>query len=171
MVPPKPPQEDDAAALEAGPLGFFRMALGRSFEPSPAFSGSVASWRLGILRLLLSTGAVFGLFAYVPSVALSVHEHLWAVAVVDTLAYAWVVTAALSPRGSYASRVLGLMIVLYLISLALLVQPNTTGAGLLWITVLPVFAAIFLDLGAALTWWVVAALTILACGAGMALGL
>ena len=168
---PKPPQEDDAAALGSGPRAFFRMALGRALEPRAAFTGSVASWRLGILKLLLSAGAVFGLFAFVPSLILSLHEHLWGVAMVDTLAYAWVVTASLSPRWSYATRVRGLVLLLYLISLALLVKPNTAASGLLWITILPVLAAIFLDLGAALACWALAALTILGCGWGMGLGL
>jgi PAS domain S-box-containing protein len=122
------------------------------------------------MEAMLQVGAVFGPLAYLPSVIISVHEHLWNVALVDTLTYGWVVAAALCPHWPYATRVRGTLLVLYLVCLALLVQARTAGAGLLWIAVLPVVAAIFLSLRAAFVCWMVTLVTIAGCGWAMATG-
>jgi PAS domain S-box-containing protein len=131
--------------------------------PSPG-EGSVAFWRKRIMELMIIVGAFLGMLAYVPSVLLSLRVGLWSVAVVDTLAYGWVVAAALSPRWRYQTRVGGLMAVLYLIALVLLVRIGTAGAGLLWISALPVMAAILIGLRAALLTWLLAVATLAGCG-------
>jgi PAS domain S-box-containing protein len=56
------------------------------------------------------------------------------------------------------------------ICLALLLQARTAGAGLLWVAVLPVVAAIFLSLRAAAVCWLVTLATIAGCGWAMATG-
>lgn len=152
------------------PLGFFP-ALFRRFLLLPApGERSVAFWRQRTLALMLLAGAILGLPAYLPSVALSLRERLWSVVLVDTLAYGWVVVAALSPRWSHATRVRGLISVLYLVSVVLLLRLGTAGAGLLWIAALPVLAAILISLRAALACWGLAAATLAVCGWAAASG-
>jgi PAS domain S-box-containing protein len=146
--------------------GLFRRTL---LLPNPGET-SVAYWRLLILDLILAAGAILGLAAYVPSVLLSIHGHLWAVTAVDTLAYGWVVAAAVAPGWRFVTKARGLVILMYLISLVLLLSVGHPAPGLLWITTLPVIAAVLLGLRAALLSWALAAATLAGCGWAYAFG-
>jgi len=141
-----------------------------SFQPPATGEGSVAYWQACIVARMLQAGAVLGLFACIPSILLSAHKGMWSVVLVDVLSYAWVLAAALAPGWSHATRVRGVLTVMYLIALVLMVHAPSACAGLLWICILPVLAALFLDLRAGFIAWLVALGTILACAWAMATG-
>jgi len=48
-------------------------------------------WQERFLLVFVFVGTFFGFFVYLPSVALSIKEGLWSVAVADTIIYGWVV--------------------------------------------------------------------------------
>jgi len=141
-----------------------------SFQPPASGEGSVAYWQACIMGRMLQAGAVLGLLACIPSILLSAHKGLWSVVLVDLLCYTWVLAAALSPGWSHATRVRGVLMVLYLTALVLMAHAPSAGAGLLWIAILPVVAALFLDLRAAFFVWLIALGTIAGCAWAMAAG-
>jgi signal transduction histidine kinase/CheY-like chemotaxis protein len=90
---------------------------------------------------------------------------------VDTLAYGWVMWAALRPRWSYRARVRGLLGVVYLLAVMLLVRLGTAAAGLLWLMAVPILAALLRGLKSAVIWWLLGAVTLAACGWAVSAGL
>ncbi len=86
--------------------------------------------------------AVFGFIAYVPSMWGAVSAQLWSVAVVDTVAYAIVVYAAMSRR--LPSRMkLGILIVVSLgVGTTVLVGTGMSGAGYIWLMAAVIFSAV-----------------------------
>jgi signal transduction histidine kinase len=150
---------------------FFWTLFGRPLSLPPGDEGSLAFWRRQILESMLATGAILGSIAYIPSVLLSVRVHLWSIAVVDTLAYGYVLWAALSPRWSFRARVRGLLLVVYLLAVLLLVRLGTAAAGLLWLMAVPVLAAVLRGLRSAIFWWLLGAATLAACGWAVSAGL
>ncbi len=159
----------EGASLAPAPRSLKGM-LGDALKLPSKGEASIAFWRERIVGVMVLAGAVAGFFVYVPSVLLCLKVHLWSVAVVDTLAYGWVVAAAFSPRMTCKARAWGFLVMDYAIALALLVRIPSVGAGLLWLTALPVLAAILLGLRPAVMTWALSAATLAACTVAAALG-
>ena len=103
-------------------------------------AAEVLLWRHRILDGLLATLAVAAFVAYVPGVWLSVVNGLTAIAVLDTVAYAFVVFLAVWRRGPFAFRAWATLAVGYALGAALLVVLGPFGAGYLWLFAVPVMA-------------------------------
>ncbi|TVR55654.1 MAG: sensor histidine kinase [Spirochaetaceae bacterium] len=87
--------------------------------------------------------AVIGFVAYVPSMWGAISSRLWAIAVVDTIAYAVIVYAALS-RGLSSHKKLAILIVVSLgVGTTVLIGTGMSGAGYIWLMAAAIFSAIF----------------------------
>lgn len=84
-----------------------------------------------------------GLVAYVPSVYAAVVEGLWAIAVVDTVAYAVVIVAAFSRRIGFGARLWVMIAISLAIGATVLVMTGPYGAGYIWLLVAAMFSALF----------------------------
>jgi len=151
----------------ARPLQRMRALFLRALQLPSSHVRGLAFWRERVLEGILLLTAVLGIAVYLPSVVLCARLHLWSVVVVDTAAFGWVVAAAFSSRGSYATRAWGLMATFYALALVLLVRTGLVGAAMLWVCVLPTMAAVLIGLEAAVTFWLLSALTLGACVLGI----
>ncbi|GEM_PF-2619197 len=153
------------------PFRSLRALFRQSLQVPAMGGGDVAFWRLRVLDLMLAAGAMLGPLVLVPSFLLSIRVRFWSVAVIDLLAYGWILAAALAPRWSYRTRAWGLLALLYVLALVLLTRLGSAGAGMLWLGAFPVMAAILLSPRAALVCWGLAAATLAAGAAGVSRGL
>jgi diguanylate cyclase (GGDEF)-like protein/PAS domain S-box-containing protein len=80
----------------------------------------IAHWRARVFSSLLSYVVLFGTLAALPSIALSISERLWPVALMDGAALAWVVALWRLPQFSYNFRVVNFLAILYLIGVGLM---------------------------------------------------
>jgi diguanylate cyclase (GGDEF)-like protein/PAS domain S-box-containing protein len=80
----------------------------------------IAHWRSRVFASLLSYVVMLGTLAAVPSIGLSISEGLWPVALMDSVALAWVIALWRLPRLSYTFRVLNFLAILYLIGIGLM---------------------------------------------------
>jgi signal transduction histidine kinase/CheY-like chemotaxis protein len=127
-------------------------------------------WRARILQAVLTACAFGGLVAYVPSAWLSIHSGLFTIAVVDTIAYALVVALARWRSGPHEVRTWALLIIGYTLGLLLLVVLGPSGAGYLWLFVVPVLAGVLLGLRASLYTSALNAITLAGVGILVARG-
>ena len=121
-------------------------------------------WREKILLFLMYVLMIFVLMAYIPSIILSITEELWAIAIVDTAAYGFLIYIFLSKRLSVRFRSFSIMILGYLLGSFLLLAVGPYGAGYLWLFIVPVLASILSDLKATLFTILLNALTLIAIG-------
>ncbi|MBW1870140.1 MAG: hypothetical protein JRI73_12910, partial [Deltaproteobacteria bacterium] len=89
-------------------------------------------------------GAVFGFFVYLPSVALSIKEDLWSVAVADTIIYAWVIILFSNRSIPFAVRAVSISLIGYILGMLLLLTIGPFGGGPTWLFAFPVMVAILL---------------------------
>ncbi len=80
----------------------------------------IAHWRSRVFESLLSYVVLLGTLAAVPSIGLSVSEGLWPVALMDSVALAWVAALWRLPRLNYTFRVLNFLAILYMIGIGLM---------------------------------------------------
>ena len=80
----------------------------------------IAHWRSRVFSSLLSYVVMLGTLAAVPSIGLSISEGLWPVALMDSVALAWVIALWRLPQLSYTFRVLNFLAILYLIGIGLM---------------------------------------------------
>jgi signal transduction histidine kinase len=150
-----------ARRVEAGPA-------------NPALPGApgdeLARWRARILQSVLTACASGGLLAYVPSVWLSIHSGLFTIAVVDSIAYALILALARWRSGPHEVRTWALLIIGYTLGLLLLVLLGPSGAGYLWLFVVPVLAGVLLGLRASLYTSALNAITLAGVGILVARG-
>ncbi len=141
----------DAVSLP-GLAGFVKWAYANiiaclTIEPSSRRLSLVApnleSERSGLLSALFRFAAVAGLAAYLPGVVAGAVQGIWAIVIVDTVAYAVVVAIAFLPRIRPALQ-LGVLIALSLsVGIVVLVTVGPLGAGYLWILFAMVISALF----------------------------
>lgn len=102
-------------------------------------------WRRRILDRALLAGALLGPLAYVPSVWLSIREHLWSLVVLDTLLYGWVLLLALRPRWPYPLRASSVVAMVLLMALVLGPTTGLRETALIWLEFASILAALFLS--------------------------
>ena len=127
-------------------------------------------WRERILRAVLVTTSWLGGVAYVPSVYLSLRQQLWSIAIADTVVWGVVLFLTLTPGLSHRVRARSLVVLVYGLGMLLVAYVGISGAGLAWLTAMPVFAAILLGQRAALAGLALSALAMGASCAGVAAG-
>ena len=118
-------------------------------DPTIAAEGvaplGLPDWRRRILDRTLLAGALLGPLAYVPSVWLSVREHLWGLVALDTLLYGWVLLLALKPRWPYSLRASSVVAMVLLMALVLGPATGLRETALIWLEFASIVAALFLS--------------------------
>jgi hypothetical protein len=122
----------------------------------------IDSWRGHVLSVILFVVVVLGAVVAVPSILLALRERLWAVALVDAVALAWVVALWRVRAFSYRVRAGNFCALLYLLGLAMLVTIGQ--ASQIYLMGFPVMAALLLGLRPALYALALNAVTLLAVG-------
>ena len=114
-----------------------------SSPDSESVTASTADHVEHVLTRFFRFFAVIGFIAYVPSMWGAISSRLWAIAVVDTVAYAVIVYAALS-RGLSSRQKLAILIVVSLgVGTTVLVGTGMSGAGYIWLMAAAIFSAVF----------------------------
>ena len=103
-------------------------------------------WQERFLLVFILVGAVFGLFVYLPSVALSITEDLWIVAIADTIIYAWLVILFFRRSIPFVVRAVTVSLIGYILGMVLLLTIGPSGGGPVWLFGFPVMVAILLGL-------------------------
>ena len=132
---------------------------------------SLGAWRERVVRVLARSAAILVVVAYPPSIWLSIVNGFPSLVVIDTLACGGVLLAALRPSLPYRVRAGLLLGVFYLLAVVLLVQVGMPGAGLVWLSMVPVVAALLLGMRGAIVALSVMGGTVALFGIGIAAGL
>jgi two-component system, cell cycle sensor histidine kinase and response regulator CckA len=101
-------------------------------------------WQEKVLLNLLLVSAVLGFITWVPSLALSIRENLWIVAMVDTLMFCMVLILFLTPGLSYTVRAMSISIMSYLLGIILILTLGPFGAGPVWLFFFPILTGVLL---------------------------
>ncbi|WBS03687.1 EAL domain-containing protein [Pseudoduganella sp. SL102] len=102
----------------------------------------IAHWRIQIFTLLLSVVAVLGVAAALPSIAVTAYHGRWSIAIVDTVAMAWVLALWRARSLPYHVRVFNFLAILYLVGVALMVTVGPISQ--VYLLAPPVLAAVLL---------------------------
>jgi signal transduction histidine kinase/ActR/RegA family two-component response regulator len=132
---------------------------------------SLGAWRERVVRVLARSAAILVVVAYPPSIWLSIVNGFPSLVVIDTLACGGLLLAALRPSLPYRVRAGVLLGVFYVLAVVLLVQVGMPGAGLVWLSMVPVVAALLLGMRAAIVALSVMGGTVALFGIGIAAGL
>ena len=124
----------------------------------------IAYWQEKILLNLFLAITGLGLIAYIPSVALSIKEELWIIAVIDTFLYIFIVFLFFKPNISFTFRAISIPLISYLLGLILLTTLGPFGAGPVWLFFFPVITGILLGYKMAFWTLIINALTITGLG-------
>lgn len=124
----------------------------------------IAAWRERIFSSLLKIVLIIGTIATVPVIPFLVREGMYIVAVADTMALAWIFLIWRLDGLSYTLRVVGFLVVGYVLAVTLLLSVGT--ASLSYLLGPPVIAAILLNLRPAMLALVLGAATIVGLGGG-----
>jgi diguanylate cyclase (GGDEF)-like protein/PAS domain S-box-containing protein len=108
----------------------------------------IAHWRTQIFSSLLTIVLVLGTITAVPSMALAVHEGMWAVLAMDAVALAWVTAVWWCRRVPYTVRVLNFLAIVFLIGVGLMLTVGPVSQ--IYLVSAPVLAAVLLGMAPAL---------------------
>jgi len=108
----------------------------------------IAHWRSRVFESLLSYVVLLGTLAAVPSIGLSISEGLWRVALMDSVALAWVAALWRLPRLNYTVRVLNFLAILYMIGIGLMLTIGPVSQ--IFLMALPVLGVVLLGMRPAL---------------------
>jgi hypothetical protein len=99
--------------------------------------------RAHLLNSLLKWTVALGGFAYVPSLLACIHDGLFTLAAIDTLAYAVLALVFFSERTTYHTRLVTAVLTTLLLGAAVLFNTGTDGAGHVWLICSAFVAALF----------------------------
>ena len=122
----------------------------------------IAHWRSRVFSSLLSYVVMLGTLAAVPSIGLSISEGLWPVALMDSVALAWVIALWRLPQLSYTFRVLNFLAILYMIGIGLMLTVGPVSQ--IFLMAPPVLGVVLLNMRWALGALGVSGASILALG-------
>lgn len=114
--------------------------------PNVTIDDGLQYWRELLLRLFLLICTFLGLLVYLPSVALSIKEGLWVVAVADTIIYGFILILFFTPSFSYGIRAITISLLSYILGMVLLLTIGPHGGGPVWLFAFPIVVAILLGL-------------------------
>ena len=119
----------------------------KTIPPTLTTDDGIRYWQERLLLFFGLAGTVLGLVVYLPSVALSIKEDLWSVAVVDTIIYAFVVILFFFPSIPFVVRAITVSLIGYVLGMVLLLTIGPDGGGgPVWLFAFPVVVAILLGL-------------------------
>lgn len=101
-------------------------------------------WQEKVLLNLLLVAVVLGLITCIPSVALSIKEELWVIAVADILIFGIVLGLFLAPTLSYPVRAMSIPLVSYFLGMILILTLGPFGAGPVWLFFFPLLTGVLL---------------------------
>ncbi len=115
------------------------------FIPYPTLDSTDAfvEWKNRLLFFTLLGMAILGLFAYIPSLYISIQEKLWLIAGIDTIVYGAVVVLTFSKKIKSETKVLASIIVFYILGVVLLLFLGKDGAGFTWLILVPILSGFF----------------------------
>ncbi|HEX8478684.1 MAG TPA: EAL domain-containing protein [Telluria sp.] len=125
-------------------------------------SADIAQWRLRVFTTLMSMVRWLALLAAVPSAALAIHRGVPVIAVMDTLALAWILAIWRLDRISYNVRVLNFLAMLYGVAIGTMVTVDTL--GLCFLMAAPVMAVILLGMRSGMVMLALCAASMMALG-------
>ncbi|MDL2357588.1 MAG: EAL domain-containing protein [Pseudomonadota bacterium] len=109
---------------------------------------NIAHWRTQIFSSLLTIVQLLGTITALPSIALSIHEHMWAVAAMDTVALIGVTAVWWFKRVDYTVRVVSFLSIVFLIGVGLMLAVGPVSQ--IYLMAAPVLAAVLLGMTPAL---------------------
>ncbi len=136
----------------------------RTIPPGLTTDDGIRYWQERLVLVFIFVGAVFGLFVYLPSVALSIKEDLWSVAIADTIIYAWVVILFFRRSIPFMVRAITVSLTGYILGMVLLLTIGPFGGGPVWLFTFPVIVAILLGLRISLIALAINAVTLIIIG-------
>ena len=92
-------------------------------------------WQERLLLVFLFAGVVFGFVVCLASVALSIKEDLWVVAVIDTIIYAWVVVLFFCRSIPFVVGATTVSLISYVLGMVLLQTIGPFDGGPVWLFV------------------------------------
>jgi len=101
-------------------------------------------WQEKVLLNLLLVSVVMGFITCVPSVALSIKEGLWVIALADILIFGIVLGLFLSPTLSYTLKAMSIPVVSYFLGIVLILTLGPFGAGPVWLFFIPLLTGVLL---------------------------
>lgn len=101
-------------------------------------------WQEKVLLTLLLFGSILGFVTWIPSVALSVKEGLWFVAIMDTVILLVVLYLFLRPGLPYRIRAAFFPLASYVLGLILVATIGPFGAGPVWLFFFPILTGVLL---------------------------
>ncbi|SLM32471.1 putative Histidine kinase [Desulfamplus magnetovallimortis] len=143
-----------------------KMLLLTTPDESVANSG-IRYWQEKNLLILLSLCFVFGTIVYIPSVALSIKEDLWIIAVADTLIYTYIIVLFFFKKLPYMVRASSLSLISYFLGMILLIVLGPFGGGPVWLFVFPVITVLLMTLREAVMALILNGISIFGIGALM----
>ncbi|MCC2955696.1 EAL domain-containing protein [Massilia sp. IC2-477] len=122
----------------------------------------IADWRRRIFSTLTTTSLVLGTLTAIPSALFAMADGLWAVAVLDVVALAWIFAIWRFEQISYTARVLNFLGVIFVVGVGLMLTVGSVSQ--IYLIGPPVMAVILLGTRQALAILFLTALTILGLG-------
>ena len=132
-----------------------------SFPESADLSRGIQYWRIRILFTICLVAVALGFLALIPSLALAWSEHLWGVALIDLVAYLWLLGILLARRLSLFVRAGAAALGMYVLGLVLIITLGPAAAGYIWLFAFPILCGLLIGRIAALMALIINALTVL----------
>ncbi|MFO7658645.1 MAG: ATP-binding protein [Bacteroidales bacterium] len=101
-------------------------------------------WREKFFLVLVLAFVSAGFFAYIPSMMASFSAKLWIVAIIDTIVYLLAILIFVFRRINLKLRIVILLAIIFLLSMALLIFVGPYGAGFIWLMMVPILTALLL---------------------------
>ncbi len=105
----------------------------------------LAFWREKVVLEVIYILFVTAVIAYIPSVILSIREGFWIIAIVDTLFYVVLFYLFFNKKLSVKFRAFSILTLSYFLGVILVLAVGPSGAGYLWLFVLPILAGILIE--------------------------
>ncbi len=119
------------------------------FTPLKPTEDALLYWRQRILFAFLACGLAFAPLMLPPTIVLIIKERLWSLAAVNTAALAAAVYLLFSRNLSYRWRARGLLLLMYVVSLAVMTNVGIVSGGPAWLFCFSVLSGLLLGLRAA----------------------
>ncbi len=124
-------------------------AINRIASPSAMEKDSLLYWRVRILFAILFTGLLLSFFVFVPVIAFTVKEKLWALLIFDVVAWIIGISLLLS-RLRYEIRSGFTLLMFYAVGLGIIISVGPLSGGPAWLFVFAVLVGILLGSKAAI---------------------
>jgi len=124
----------------------------------------LTSIRTRILRILLYSSTIIGSFLFFFQASVSLRAGDITQLIVYGVVYAWVLFIAFVTKLSYAIRVYGLLLIIYVLSLFTLLQSGLTGTGLVYFIAFNILMSAFTSRRSGLIGIILSALTVAVVG-------